>query len=182
MRKCLIPLALIAISVGAATQGQEKNDNPFKTAKVGDYVAYKMTNSVMGNKVELNMKQTVTAKNEKEVTLNTTVTFMGNALPGQDSKVDLTKPYDPAAAATANQKGKFEKTGEGKEKIKVGNKEYDCTWMTGKVIADANGKKLESDIKAWFSQSIPLTGMVKMEMKSNVANVVIELSDSGSAK
>jgi hypothetical protein len=182
MRYFLMPFAAVAFLATSVSQGQEKNENPFRKAKVGDFVAYKMTTSLMGNKLELSMKQTVTAKNEKEVTLNTATMFMGNALPGQETKVDLTKPYDPAAAATGDKKGKFEKTGEGKEKIKIGNKEYECTWMTGKVTADANGMKLESDIKAWFSPSVPLTGMIKLEMKSDLANVVMELSESGSAK
>jgi hypothetical protein len=182
MRFSLLPFVIIAFLTASVSEGQERNENPFRAAKVGDYVAYKMTTSVMGKNLEINMKQTVTAKDEKEVTLSTATTFMGNAFPGQESKIDLTKPYDPAEAATANKKGKFEKTGEGKEKIKIGNKEYECTWMTGKVSADANGKKLESDIKAWFSKSVPLTGMIKMEMKSNFADIVMEISESGSSK
>lgn len=182
MRYCLLPLAIVACLVTSASHGQEKGDNPFKTAKVGDFVAYKMTTSVVGKDIEISMKQTVVAKNEKEVTLKTTTVFMGNALPGQESKIDLTKPYDPAAAATANKKGKFEKTGDGKEKIKIGEKTYECNWLAGKVVAEAGGKKLESDIKVWFSKSVPLSGMVKMEMKSNLANILMELSETGSAK
>ncbi len=182
MRISLLPFAIFAFLATSVSQGQEKDENPFKKAKVGDFVAYKMTTSVAGKDIEITMKQTVTAKDEKEVTLTTTTMFMGKSFPGQESKVDLSKPYDPTAAATANKKGKFDKTGEGREKIKVGNKEYECTWLTGKVTADANGKKLETDMKAWFSKTVPLTGMIKMEMKSNFANITMELADSGSAK
>ena len=108
---------------------------------------------------------------------------MGKDLPGQDAKIDLTKPFDPfAAAMQQKKKGNFEKTGDGKEKIVVGGKTYDCNWMSGKVVADAGGKKFESEIKVWLSKSVPLSGMVKMEMKSSFANVQMEIVESGSAK
>jgi hypothetical protein len=179
----LVPAAVVAFLASAVTYGQEKMENPYSTAKVGDFVAYKMTTSVMGKDIELTTKQTVTAKEEKEVRVKIATTFMGNALPGQETKIDLTKPYDPAAAL-GNKKGKFDKTGEGKEKIKVGGKEYETNWMSGKVVADVGvgGKKIESDVKFWFSKSVPLTGLVKMELKSNAANMVMELSESGNEK
>ena len=56
-----------------ASQGGDKVDNPFKNAKVGDYASYKMTTSVMGKDIEVTMKQTVTAIDDKRrrVTLKT---------------------------------------------------------------------------------------------------------------
>jgi hypothetical protein len=183
MRIRLLAFALIVCLAPLAAPAQEKGDNPFKTAKVGDYVAYKMTTSVMGKDLAMDMKQTVSAKDDAEVTLKTAITFMGNALPAQTTKIDLTKPYDPATAAIqGNKQGKFEKTGEGKDKIKVGGKTYECTWLAGKVVADVKGQKIESDVKLWFTKSVPLSGLLKMEIKSNLANVQMELSDSGSAK
>jgi hypothetical protein len=183
MRIRLFPFAVVFLFAPMASSGQEKGDNPYKEAKVGDYVAFKMTTSVMGKDIEMTMKQTVTAKSDTEATVKTAVAFMGTELPGQSTKIDLTKPYDfTAAAMQGKQKGKFEKTGEGKEKLKVGDKTYECTWMSGKVVADNKGMKIESDVKVWFTKAVPLSGLVKMEMKSNLANVQMELSGSGNEK
>src|SRR5437763_15556775 len=119
-------LLFVAIACAApltASAGGDKNDNPFKKAKVGDFLAYKMTTSIGGNNIEASMKQTITAVSEKEASVKTVAMVNGMNIPaGGDTKIDLTKPYDPASAAIQkNPKGKFEKTGEGKEKIKIGD-------------------------------------------------------------
>ena len=183
MRTCLIAFTVLAFLAPLVSQGQEKIDNPYQTAKVGDYAAYKVTTSIGGMNLEMEMKQTLTAKDDKEATVKTTTKFMGNEIPPQTSKIDLTKPFDfTSAAMQAKGKGKFEKTGEGKEKIKIGDTTYDCTWFSGKVTGDAKGKKIESDVKVWMSKSVALSGMVKMELKSNIVNMQMELSGSGNEK
>src|SRR5207253_10420095 len=142
------------------------------------------TTSIGGNNIEAAMKQTITAVSEKEATFKIVAMVNGMTIPaGGDTKIDLTKPYDPASAAMQkNPKGKFEKTGEGKEKNKIGDKTYDCNWMSGKLVAEAMGIKLNSDVKVWFAKSVPMSGLVKMEMKSDLANVNMELTESGNAK
>jgi hypothetical protein len=172
---CLIPL------LAPAQDKTEKTENPYKKAKVGDYVSYKMTTAFAGQNIEATMKQSVTAVSDTEVTVKIATMLMGMDLPAQTTKIDLTKPYDPIGVASKG-KGKFEKKGEGKEKIKVGDKTYDCNWISGKMVAEAMGKTIESDIKVWFSKSVPLAGMVKMDMKSNLANVDLEISGSGNDK
>ncbi len=176
-------LLLVAVAVCFSAQVgrvQEKGENPFRNAKVGEYVTYKLITKIMDNAVEGTMKQTLSAKSATEATLKTTASVLGMDVPAQEEKIDLTKPYDPAKAAmSGNDKGKFEKTGEGKEKIKLGDKTYDCTFLKGKVVAEAAGLKIESDVQMWFSPAVPLGGLVKMEMKSNLANVTMEFTGSG---
>ena len=49
-------------------------------------------------------------------------------IPGQEQKIDLTKPFDPTKGGGVCRPGtdvKVEKGKEGKEKIKVNGKEYD---------------------------------------------------------
>jgi hypothetical protein len=185
-------LVLACVSVpfaGEKDKDKDKpkaTDNPFRTAKVGDFVSYKMTTKVAGNDLEGTMKTSVTEVNEKTVKLKSTIAIMGFSLPGPDSTVDLTKPYDPIGAVDAvdlGQKGgKFEKTGEGKEKLKVAGKEYEANWITGKSKGEAKGVKIDSEIKIWFSKAVPLNGMLKMEAKASIANIVLELSEIGGAK
>ena len=179
----------LACSVGpAGDKGKPKGkemDNPFKTAKVGDFTAYKLSTKIGDLAVDGTMKQTVTAKDDKTVTLKMTASVLGMETPPQITTIDLTKPFDPLSVANQGnkaQKAKFDKTGEGKEKIKVGGKEYDCTYITGKSEAEALGQKINADVKIWFSKAVPLNGMLKMETKTNLADIVIELSESGSEK
>jgi hypothetical protein len=159
-------------------------ENPFKKAKVGDYAEYKMTTSIGGLNIEGTIKNTVSEKTEKEATLKTTVTAGGQELPGQESKIDLSKPYDPNST-TGLPKGdevKVEKISDGKEKIKIGGKEYDCTWEKSKIKGKANGVDLDAEVKVWTCKTVPLGGMVKMEMKSEVINMTMELTETGSKK
>jgi hypothetical protein len=186
----LTSAALAVMLLPAVGLAQEKKEeNPFRNAKVGDWASYSMTTSAMGQKLEAAMKMEVTAKDDKSATLKTSMTFNGMDLPGQETKIDLTKPFDPLAMHGQMPKdveAKVEKTGEGKEKIKVGGKEYDAAWIKAKVSAKAMGKEINSDFKVWTSKDVPAGGLVKMEMQTKVANMTMdmtmELKDSGNAK
>jgi len=159
-------------------------DNPFKKAKVGDFTEYKSTISAMGKPFQATMKMVVIAKNDKEATIEITTkaSLMGKDLPPQTQtqKIDLTKPYDQTASANLP-KGtdvKIEK-GQTTEKIKAGGKEYECTWMKAKSTFKSGELTTESDMKIWISKDVPLSGMVKMEVKSQFANLTLELSSAG---
>jgi hypothetical protein len=133
-------------------------------------------------RVDSKTKLTVTAKNNKEATIVTTgkVIIMGKEtdVPAQKLKIDLTKPYDPTSEAKLP-KGvavKVEK-GAGTEKIMVGGKEYECTWVKFKT-----GKKNnETETTVWTSKDVPLSGIVKREVKSSVGDTTtMELISFGS--
>jgi hypothetical protein len=156
-------------------------DNPFKNAKVGDWTESKVSTIAMGNPLDMTLKQTVAAKDDMFVTVKTTMVFGKMEVPGPEIKIDLSKPYDaantaglPAGAAT-----KIEKDGAGKEKIKVGGKEYDCEWTKFKA-SGVMGQ--DAELKVWTNKDAPLSGVVKMEMKSKQVDFTMELTGSGSAK
>ena len=101
MRIRLLSLVIVFCAMPLISPAGEKADNPFKKAKIGDYVVYKMTTSANGKEVEQSMKKTVTAKNEKELTMQTAVTTVGKTVNDRDTKIDLAKPYDLKADITA---------------------------------------------------------------------------------
>jgi hypothetical protein len=191
MRISFLAFVALVLVVPVPSQAQEKNRNPFRNAKVGDYQTYKMTMSLMGMVTEASVKYTVTAKNDKELTWKSVTTLMGKpkakAKDEPDEKIDLTKHFDPVAFFFRNEKkteklGKFKKTTEGKEKIKVGEKSYECNWIAGKLTSSVGDLKSQAEIKLWFSKSVPLSGLVKVEMKGNMVNMRIELTGSGHQK
>ena len=179
MRATYVASVAVALVLSARAPGQEKAGNQYKDAKVGDYVTYKMTMTRMGKDHEATMKETVTAKTDKEVTVKSVTTpSKGERKP---HKIDLTKPYDPVADFLGEDKdAKFAKSGAGEEKVKVGDKTYECHWIAGKVTF--GDIKADMDVKMWYSKSVPLSGMVKMEAKGDQVNMRFELTGSGHEK
>ena len=182
--------AVLALSVASSARAADE-DNPFKAAKVGDYAVYTMNTKVATFAITGTITQTVTAKSDKEATLKVTgkVEFGGKEMdiPAQEQKIDLTKPFDPTKGANlpAGADVKVEKGKEGKEKVKVGGKEYDTTWTTYKVKAKAMGQDVDADVKAWMAKDLP-TGMVKMTMTADIGGqkmeMTMELKETGNKK
>jgi hypothetical protein len=171
--------AALLVCFVPAVQGAD-DENPYRKSKVGDWVEYRMT----GQNVEGKTKMTIVAKDDKELAYEVagTFSFMGNQMvaPIQTLKIDLTKSYDPIVAANMKANGAtLEKGGEGKEKIKVGDKEYDTKWTSSKITTTAGGVTVVTDTKMWFSKDVPLTGMVKMESSTQNFTTVLELIGSG---
>ena len=186
--------AVLAVLCAPLAARSADEENPFKNAKVGDYATYKMSVKFAGMALGGSTTQSVTAKSEKEATIKTTgaFEFMGNKqeIPAQEQKIDLTKPYDATkfgggGGLPPGTDMKAEKGKEGKEKIKVAGKDYDCTWTMYKVTGKAGDQAITADVKAWMSKDLPL-GMVKMEMTADVAKMkmemTMELTESGNKK
>lgn len=185
-----MPARLLALLVVAAAplSARAQDDNPYKDAKVGDFATFKMTMEVAGQKLTGTMTSKVTAKTDKEATVEASGEVAGNKIPVQTQKIDLTKPFDPTKVGGQIPGGgdaKVEKVKDGKEKVKVGDKSIEATWTTYKVTAKAMGIDIAADTKVWMSKEIPL-GMAKMEMSAEVAGmkmvVTMELEKSGNAK
>jgi hypothetical protein len=158
-------------------------ENPLKNAKVGDWAEYKMTDNSGGIELKGTIKNVVSEKTGKFITLKTTAKVGSDELPTRDNIIELTKPFNPPSlAGLPNDDVKVEKISDGKEKIKIGGKEYDCTWEKLKVKAKAINTEFDGEVKVWICKTVPLGGMVKMELKSEFSNMILELTDSGSKK
>jgi hypothetical protein len=176
----LIAAACFTLIVAPFAATAADVENPYRNAKVGDTLTYKMAiKSAVGN-FDGSMTQTITEKSDKEATVKVVTKMLGKEQPAKEQKIDLTKDYDPTASAT--QGAKAEKLKDGKEKVKIGDKEYDCTWITYKVDPGANVPKGfggESELKVWLCKDVP--GMVKMTVNTkamnNATNVTVELTE-----
>ena len=79
-------------------------------------------------------------------------------MPGKgEQKIDLTKPFDAVTGCdgSVGANFKWEKQKDGKEKLKIGGKEYDCTWTTYKVVNPNPAVMLEGEVKVWLSKDVP---------------------------
>jgi hypothetical protein len=169
-------LVWLAPSIQAAD-----NENPFRSAKVGDWAEYMMT----GQNTEGSTKMTIVAKDDKELTYEivATFSFMGKkmVLPAQMMKVDLTKSYDAISAANLKANNvKIEKVDEGKEKLTAGGKEYETNWTKLKATTTVNGMTIVMDYQMWFCQDVPLSGLVRMDTTTTGMTTKVELTAYGS--
>ncbi len=178
-------LALVVLPFAARAADEE---NPYKKAKLGDFATYKMTTKIAGLNVEGTLTQTVTEKTDKAVKIKTVGKVNGMDIPAVDQEIDLTKPYDPTKATgnlPAGADVKVEKLKDGKEKVKVGGKDYDTTWETYKMKIKQAGMEIESEMKVWQSKELAIP-MVKMEMNAEVMGmkmeILMELTEAGTGK
>src|SRR5262249_704705 len=137
-----------------------------------------------GPNMEGKTKMTIVARAEKEVTyeVDSTFTIMGKEMTGpvQKMTVDLTKPYDQISAANLKRTGtKIETVGEGTEKIKSGEKEYDTKWTQLKCNTKTNELTVVSEFKMWYSKEVPVSGLVRMETTVGMFKSTLELVGSG---
>jgi hypothetical protein len=160
------------------------DDNPFKKVKEGDWVKFTMTMEIGDFKLVGDMKTTVTAKSDKEVTITTIMTLDGRKSLPREERIDLTKPYDPIwLLGLKDTDEKVEKVGEAKEKVKIGTKEFDCTLIKSKTKSNAGGQEYTTHNKLWTSKDAPLGGMLKLEVlgeRGAPANTWLEFKESGS--
>jgi hypothetical protein len=176
MSRRLFSVVLILACVPVIARADEK-ENPYKSAKKGDWVSYKMSTKFGDFKSEGTMKQLVTNKDDKSVTVKISMHLMGADLPAHEQKIDPN-----AAAALGGGKAKVEKLDSGKETVEIGGKKYECDWVKNKLTVDANGMKIETETKVWTSKSVPLGGLVKMESKLPQGSTSLELVETGGEK
>jgi hypothetical protein len=161
-------------------------ENPFKTAKVGDWASHKMVLKIQGNELEMTSKLTVTAKDDKEATVKFEGSFAGQEIPARTQKIDLTKPYNPlqnlGMDLLKNAEVKSEKLEDGKETLTVGDKKYECMWTKTKLKTKIRGNEHEIMVKAWMCKDVPAGGLVKMETKSDLGESTVTLTDHGKGK
>jgi len=178
-------LALTALVAGGLCAAEM--ENPYKKAKVGDWVTYTTTTSMPALNVNQTntIKQTVKAKDEKEVTILIENEVAGAKM-AQETKVALDKPYDPTRAG-AKQGTDIQKVGEGKETITVGGKKYACTWYQVKMTMKQATGDISGVTKSWVCTDVPLGGLVKSESDMEVnmggkalkTHVTMVLKDTG---
>jgi len=163
-RNAVWTAALVLCVFSQAARAED--ENPLKSAKVGDWAEFKM--KTMGQ--EMPMKFTVKAKTDTEVTLE--VEVMGQK---QEQKVDLTKAYDGMNSANLPPGTKIEKLGEGAEKVKVGDKEVDAKWTEFKAVIVNQGQEIPSQMKIWISKDIPAVAMAKMHIVTEAMGQKVEM-------
>jgi hypothetical protein len=164
---------LVLLSLAGLTWAEDA-DVPLKRAKVGDYVVFKMSGPASGS-----MRQEVVAVSEKDVTIKTITTINGMTLPADTRAFPINSKADPAAG---NKDVKIVDEKSGTETLKIGGKEYRCTWRAVTTLAKVGDMEVKSEGKVWISKDAPVFGMVKTVSTTFGTTTEVELSEVSSAK
>lgn len=171
----------MAVLCLVAMAAHTEEENPFKKAKVGDWVEYTSKSEFSGQKSETEMKEVVTKKTETEVTYEMKIKAGGMDMPAQPVTIKLDQKYDPTHA----QKGATVKeVSKGEETLTVGGKSVSTKWVELETTMKMGDKDIVSKSKVWTApDAVPLGGMVKMENDmGGVGKTTMELKDFGNSK
>ncbi|MCX7934127.1 MAG: hypothetical protein N3A66_02585, partial [Planctomycetota bacterium] len=148
---------------GEPAASAAKVENPYRAAKVGDYVVFRLNNEVEGEKSEGVLRMEVIAKDEKEAVVKTEITLGGEEQPPQEQRIVLQEAYDPWQPLQPG--AQIERIAAGEESIKVAGKEYRCQWQEVRIVVPIPGGQTITTSKSWFAKDVPLSGLVKMESR-----------------
>lgn len=179
MRFFALPASLLLISVVAAQEKKEANENMYREAKLGDWTEFK-------SKDVLN-KQTVIAKTDESLTIRIDQTVAGKASEPIEYKVDLKKPFPPPSEADDAYSTKTEVLEKGKETLTVAGQKLECEWKKIKTTITTKSFVKDTDkvylSKVWHCKEVPLGGSVKTEsVLEDGTKVGAELSGFGRGK
>lgn len=169
--------ALAAVALGPAVVSAEEIENPYKRAEKGQWVNYKLAAKFFGQDVAGTVKQSVLEKTDKSVKIEV-VSMVAGMEQKQTQDIDLTKPFNPLAAANLPAAAglKTEKKGSGKETIEAGGKKVETEWTTYKMDGEQMGQKFSGEMKVWLAKDLPVGGLAKMNMKMEIAGMEVEFS------
>jgi hypothetical protein len=172
LKWCLSPIFLLLVPLfGSAAQ----EENPYQAAKVGDWASYaKVTQSAAGP-IESAQKRTVTAKDDKSVTVTIESTVAGKKTVKPPVKILLDEPLDH----TGHRGGSAERMGEGDEVLTVNGQPYPCHWVQTRITVTEGENKVRTESKVWVCKTVPLSGVVKIESATEGTATTITLSGFG---
>ncbi len=152
----LAPVALAAPVPEGAKPVPEVH--PLKDARVGDFATYGMTIKIKDHFIYGCMSQTITAKTDKDITIETAMSINNNPCSSSCSKhtIDFTKPFDPTAQHSTPEVGtRFVKGKTGTEKLDLAGKEYEADWTGYRVAKKNDVREYEQDLTIWRAKSVP---------------------------
>lgn len=152
----VLACALVICAVASRAE-EKKEEHPYKKAKVGDWIEYKVTDVKSGKTFESRFKLTVKEKYENEVVFARDEHYDGRDMPQGEEHIELNKAYRQDGDGESFQ---YEIKATKDDKVTVGGKEYACKLVEMKITTSG----LDTDEitrKVWISKDVPLDGIVK---------------------
>ena len=183
----VVALASVALRAAPVPVGAKPvpEVHPLKDARVGDYATYNMTFRIKDQFIYGSMSQTITAKTDKDITIETALSINGTPTSSSCSKhkIDFAKPFEPMGQHSAPEVGtRFAKGKTGTEKLDLAGKEYEADWASYRVTRKNHIREYEQALTIWRSKTLP-GFYFKLEVNCLDGQVATyELTESGRKK
>jgi len=156
-KRWCMSVCILVLATSAIRAEEKKPEHPYKSAKVGDWIEYKITNEKSGRTFSSKFKFFVKEKYENEIVFLRDEFYDGRQMPQGEEKYDLSKPYRQEGDGES---WHYEIKAEKEEKVTVGGKEYACK-MKELTITGSAPDAPPMTRKVWISKDVPLDGIVK---------------------
>ncbi|MCW8133895.1 MAG: hypothetical protein KIS92_26345 [Planctomycetota bacterium] len=167
--------AVLGLTLAVRAEEKKKEEHPYKQAKVGDWIEYKITDVKSGRSFESRFKLTVKEKYENEIVFKRNEHYDGRDMPEGEEHIELNKPYRQDGDGESFQ---YEITATKDDKVTVGGKEYACKLVEMKITTSGIDTE-EITRKVWISKDVPLDGIVKSVTKHGQNTKTRELLGCG---
>lgn len=200
-----IPVTLTFIACGYCEAAD--SDNPYKRARVGDWVSHVQTKEVAAMKLALTktVKLTVKARDEQTATIvveeEDPSSLVIDGIPqvqrsSHEVQIPLDQPFaayaDPLIGSMADPmfpEPKYSKVASGEERVTISGKAFACQWAETKMSAGSQNMGIEASgvNRSWYCPEIPLHGTARSEtnVQTNLGGqefqtrILMELKDFG---
>jgi len=170
-------LALSCALLSHAEEKEKEKPHPYKTAKVGDWITFKVTATAEnGRKTIVSYTLKATEVNEFAVKMSIDEKNEERSMPPGEIDVELNKPHHWGKMGGSY----YQKKSEAQEKITVGGKTYDCTRTDYVITSDVPEPEGMTE-KVWVCKDVALDQIVKSELTIGKKTIIRELVDSGKA-
>lgn len=149
-RAALVPFLLLI----ACAFAQDASRGALERAKPGQWVLYKMQN-------DMAMKQSIVKVDGKKITIKNEMWIKGQALPTNETPIDIEKKVETNEKSTKTEKARTE---EGE--LTINGHVLKCRIVT------------QGQVKTWISDDVPVTGIVRQEMNGKLT---LEVQGYGNA-
>jgi hypothetical protein len=175
----VIRTGALLVVVGTAAVPFVRAQAPARV-NVGDWVSYKVNSGMVA---PMRLKLTVTAVDDKHVTLRVETKLGARDLPAKEMKVDLSQLADPTRpllpTAGLLRKVHTKKLGEGQQTLTLCGRHYDCRWLKFQSQCEREGEMLQARGTVWVCNAVPLNGIVKMVGDVKGVKSALELTGAG---
>ena len=177
MRMRLLAGLLAIFGTLPMLSAEDKPDHPLKTAKLGEWVEYKLT--AQGLPQALTIRHTVSDKTDTALTVRIDISMGSAKQPTKVKTFSLTEPYDPLRMLQDEVgpfRGEIKMGNTGAETLKLNNKQYTTKWSEAVMTGEVMGKTVITKLKVWQSKEVPLSGMVRMDLKMDNMGALSEIN------
>jgi len=148
------------------------SQNPYRDARVGDWVEWRGDNGVV--------RHTATAIEKGVLIVRVDWSQGGVKKTPTEMRIELARPFPRPLPPDPDLKVVKEVLGSGRETLTIEGKRYECEWVRRRSTTSITGEPDQVSVsKEWRCRDVPLSGAVRVESEQDGVTTVMQLSGFG---